>query len=533
MAEDHSQRIRSLFWQACDRRGEDRTKFLARQCQGDGELLREVQSLLDAHDQTESPLDRPAMEQLEAWNADGDFGPATEPDQHHGFPDCLGEFRLRQRGSSAGAPMDRKILTPGDLLLLTAAAPNAFPPHELLPFIQDGAIAWTSAFERAAANRVSSFVAALLHDEPLAQSVEDSIRADWRAHRMLQIFRMEAAHGQLRSIGEALGGAGIPMLLYKGLDFQTRCYSEACPRSFGDLDIIVRRDDVVRAACALEAAGYHPAFGTASLDYYRRFHLHAPYVHSADPRPVELHWALDSPFSDRDDPIPRLFDAAERHTALGPDVLRPAPLDALSLMAIHLDKHLAIGATLPNAEARLKSVIDESGLIWLLDVVRWMQTQSISSDGDAVLARTRELGAERALSIALRFAHDLDAKALPPWTRALADRLPHGRPLVSRLVYPDLSSGHGVNESGRRRRAFLSAMHPRLGFRPVRVLESLLPDFSVPGVPKRPLLARARLAARRVLLIAANLAAIWRARRQRHPMDGRRRRRASSSIDSS
>jgi hypothetical protein len=379
---------------------------------------------------------------------------------------------------SAGSELHS--LRASDRLLLAAVANPAMPTGYLDDLYADD-FPWQEAMTAAAENRVASFVATLLERQPLESRVPAEIRADWRALQMLQVFRAEFAGRQLRETATALAKAGVTPLLYKGLDFQERLYSETCPRAFSDLDLVIRSADVEAAVIALEAAGYTPHLRGLPLWFHRRFHLHVVFEHPDHRRPLELHWALDSPYADLTDPLPLVFEAAETCGAFGPDVLRPTAVDALALMSIHLERHIGLCATLRRRRARLSAVLEARGLVWVLDVVRWLRTQPEALRGAEAERRIRELHAARSVVVALRLANDLDPSALPEWARALAERLPHGRPPLRRLVYPDLATGLEATERGRRRRRWLLTMSPTLGFRPVRVLEALLPRHVVPG----------------------------------------------------
>lgn len=398
------------------------------------------------------------------------------------------------------------LLTPPDRLLLMAVS-HHWRDWEAARAVENTSFPWAEVSKIAIANRVQSFVAGLVNEEPLASRVHASIRADWRAQRMLLVFRWEMVTQEVGEIVAALAADGVDMLLYKGLDFQTRYYTDACPRGFSDIDIVVRPHDVASAHAALVGDSYRPT-STLPLDYYRRFHLHAVYRHPARPRPVELHWALDSPFASTDGAVPLVFADAEASRVSDAHVLRPSQVDALALMAMHLDKHVGLAATLRSPETRMKALIDERGLVWVLDVVRWMRRAGGESDPQKLLDRIRALGGERALIVALRLAADLDPEALPTWARELAERLPRRTPLLARLVYPDLCAGNGITPRGRRTRAFLLSMRPVLGFRPVRVLEALLPRQRISGVTREGLAERVYRAGRRAALITTNLAAL-------------------------
>jgi hypothetical protein len=305
---------------------------------------------------------------------------------------------------------------------------------------------------------------------------------------------------------------GVVPLLYKGLDFDALCYPPGISRSFNDIDVIVRPDQVEAAAAAMYAEGYDLPPRTPSLDYYRRFHLHAIFLDRDRARfPLELHWALDSPHSAAPDVVPLILAKAARDSELG-GVLRPDSVDALALMAGHLDKHLGMSAWLPTREARLQSVIEDHGLVWLLDIVLWMRAVGAHVDGEAVLERMRELCAEGAVTTSLRLALDLDPSALPPWAVAVGERLPGPPPLVVRVVYADLCSGGPPTERARRRRDWGFHTLPEVGFAPVSALQALLPSPRIPGTSPMNPSGRLKRIPRRLGLLVANLIAViqWR-----------------------
>ena len=266
----------------------------------------------------------------------------------------------------------------------------------------------------------------------------------------------------------------------------------------------MRRHQVVAAAEALEEAAYHLPPGTPPLSYFLRFHLHAIYLHPDGGHPVELHWSLDSPYQSRGDLVPLLFDAAVPGDALGPALVRPAPIDALALMVLHLEKHVGLCACLADRRRRLEALIDEGGLFWVLDVVRWFRKMSAASSPDALLERIRRLSAERSLVIGLRLAQDVDAECLPPWALELAARLPGARtPLAARVLYPD------IREPLRSKvRGWFGTTLPVLTFRPARVVEALLPRSRVSGVETRRAGRPVSALLRRIGLAGANVAAL-------------------------
>lgn len=389
--------------------------------------------------------------------------------------------------------------------LLLAAVSAATPDLEVLqPLFGSDGFAWDGLVDLAKRNRLTSFVYQLLAESTVTELLDETVLEEWRSLQAVELARVEKKTTQLKEVGEALDRAGVVALVYKGPDFNDRFYSPRRPRAFNDLDIIVRRRQAVAAAEALEAVVYHLPPGTPPLSYFLRFHLHAIYLHPGGGHPVELHWSLDSPYRSRGDLVPLLFEAAVPGHALGAALVRPAPIDTLALMVLHLEKHVGLCACLPNRQRRLAALIDEGGLFWVLDVVRWFQKMPAASSPEALLERVRRLSAERSLVIGLRLAQDVDATCLPPWATELASRLPPERPpIAARVLYPD------IREPLRSKtRRWLGTTLPVVAFRPARVVEVFLPRHKVPGVEAR----RAHLAVsallHRIGLAVANVLAL-------------------------
>jgi hypothetical protein len=409
---------------------------------------------------------------------------------------------------------DSGILTPNELALLATAAPD-LEAAQLADQVLAPDFSWDRALDLAASNRVAGAATAAVLSESLAPHLDETMRERWLALRDAARERAQRAARELRCAVEAMERRGVVPLLYKGLDFDALCYPTGVSRSFNDIDIIVRPDQVEAAAEALYAEGYDLPPRTPSLDYYRRFHLHAIFLdHDRVRLPLELHWALDSPHSTTPDVIPLIFERAAPDPEFA-GVLRPDPVDALALMAGHLHKHLGISAMLPTREARLESVIEDHGLVWLLDVVLWMRAHGAQVDGEAVMTRMRELCAEGAVTTSLRLALDLDPSALPPWAVAVGERLPASPPLIVRVVYPDLCAGGPPTERARRMRHWGFHTLPEVGFAPISALTALLPTPRIPGTTPTSSAGRLARIPGRLGLLAANVVAVIRWRYER------------------
>ena len=300
-------------------------------------------------------------------------------------------------------------------------------------------IADTELAGLASRNRVAPFLWRLAGRSAVKSRLSEHARSQARAAMAdTSLLGLKLAR-EIRRVGEILGAAGARAMLYKGPDIAERCYERSCPRLFGDLDLLFRDRDVDTAITALQAAGYaqDPVHGPPP-SYYRRFHLHGTYHRPGTVLPVEAHWALESPYADRPNVLPALFAQAEEAEGFGPAFVRPSLLDGFILMALHAEKHLVLSAPLPTATARLKAVIEGGGLLWLLDLVRWLERFGAGVDGRAVDERSAELGAGSAMVIAMHMAQDLNPEALPEWAREHAQRMPPSHAASQPFVVPPI-----------------------------------------------------------------------------------------------
>ena len=164
------------------------------------------------------------------------------------------------------------ILSAADRVLLASVSPRP-RIEEIRSSVDSESFPWEEMFQAARRNRVASFVVRLFENENLDASTNARRRKQLKDVERELSDRAQRANEQVHELGVLLAGVGVTPLLYKGPDFQERCYDLACPRSFGDIDIIVREDEVERSAAALQTYGYRQPPGAPSLDYYRRFRL--------------------------------------------------------------------------------------------------------------------------------------------------------------------------------------------------------------------------------------------------------------------
>ncbi len=95
---------------------------------------------------------------------------------------------------------------------------------------------------------------------------------------------------EVMDLSRALTGAGIPAVVLKGPALAIEAYGDFSRRTFGDIDLLVSRDDLRRAQHLIIERGYAPKFGErAETRLIRGQHA----LEFSGPGPaVELHWSL-------------------------------------------------------------------------------------------------------------------------------------------------------------------------------------------------------------------------------------------------
>jgi hypothetical protein len=249
-----------------------------------------------------------------------------------------------------------------------------------------------------------------------------------------------------RELGRILGrleGQGIAAIPYKGPALAMLAYGDLALRHFVDLDILVRKSQVLRASRLLISDGYRalpmtPAQEAAFLDQ----HCEYAFGRERDGSCVELHWEIVPPEFGLPVSDWRLWDDLRSVSLLGWKVLSPSPEDLLVILCVHGSKHLW------------------NRLGWICDVAELVRAHP-NLDWPRALGRARALGAGRMVHLGLSLASQLLEADLPMAVRdqIAADR--RTRALTTRVVQW-LVSGTLPPERSLQESRFHVAMRERL-----------------------------------------------------------------------
>ena len=245
------------------------------------------------------------------------------------------------------------------------------------------------------------------HDSP--EPVADALRADARVAAAGAL----AALATLREIAEALDGAGIPWLLWKGPALALAAWGDPARRHFSDLDIVVSPPDRERARDALGNAGW-ASKGALSRAQERAIHsVTSAYPLTKPGAPLlELHSAFIGRLYPTALEVREVMARADRLSLAGLSVRVPSSTDSLLLLALHATKH---------------------GWSQAEEVLTFTRLARRSPAAlAAAIVQAEQAGVAPAMDLALHLSEELTGEPLTPETARAAD--PRVRAMVAECI---------------------------------------------------------------------------------------------------
>ncbi len=255
--------------------------------------------------------------------------------------------------------------------------------------------------------------------------------------RMLELNRLETAQNlvlerELQNVLHAFNEARISVLLFKGPSLAYTVYPEAHIRTYHDIDMLIRPDDLPRAHELLLQKGYtfyeeYRANVTNSKRTGFNYILARP--DSWFEIPIELHTAPHPSEIGTDFDVEALWLKAEQIEVLGESTLTMHPIDHLLYLCWHYRFH---GFT---------------RLLWLYDLVVMLRTAGPELDWIELVQTARYQRLATTLYYCLSWCRDLFGVSIPAevFVRLRPPRA--CRLLVERIAMPNavatLASAHG------------------------------------------------------------------------------------------
>jgi hypothetical protein len=248
-------------------------------------------------------------------------------------------------------------------------------------------------------------------------------RYETNLHRTLFLAR------ELIRILDHLDARAITVLPYKGVALAETLYGDMALRQAGDIDLLIRPQDLSRIRDALKELGYTPhlTFSEAEERAYLQSGYECAFDSELGRNLLEVQWALQPRFYAVDFEMESLFRRAITVTVAGRSMKTPSPEDLFVILSLHAAKHVW------------------GRLIWLCDISQLLKSPALN--WDCIGETASSFGIVRILQVTLVLMNRLlgtaipaaAAKALPadPAAIALADEI---TPQLGSAVLHDVES---------------------------------------------------------------------------------------------
>lgn len=268
-------------------------------------------------------------------------------------------------------------------------APSAGPPpvDDLAPDV------WSRALSTSVGHGVLPLLRRGLDG---VEGVPEAVRSDLERGAQANERRALQLTGELLRIVRRLGEADIAAVPWKGPTLGQQAYGSPSMRMYFDLDVLVRKADLVRAAGVLQADGLEPDKPMTErqqrnyVDHQGELEL----VRRDDGLWVELHWAVVptyyAPPWVAEDPWRRLV-----RVRLGREMVAAlAPEDDLEALCVHGSKHRW------------------ERLLWIADIGMLAKAKP-DLDWEMLLERARQKGTLRMVRLGLLLAASVTHAPIP------------------------------------------------------------------------------------------------------------------------
>jgi hypothetical protein len=275
-----------------------------------------------------------------------------------------------------------------DLLLACARAELHGASSELPARLSNAAVDWNRFVRLCLAHSMLPLVARVTGRHPA--DLPAAARSAFSRAQIPIAARTALLTEELARILQALAGAGIPVLAYKGPALAVQAYGSTQARAFQDLDLLVRPADFPRARSVLLAAGYVRSAAAISIPaaVLRRSECDESLRHGVHGFLVELHWAVTPPYFGVRFDVQALFDRSVE-VAVGSAAARaPGVEDLLVLLAVNGTK---------EAWTRLETLVAFAALMRAHPALDW----------SLILELAARVRARRMVHIALLLCQEL------------------------------------------------------------------------------------------------------------------------------
>ena len=172
------------------------------------------------------------------------------------------------------------------------------------------------------------------------EAVPDAVADDLETYFRANNLRNLSLTGELLKLLKEFEAHEIPAVPYKGPVLAVFAYGNLALREFGDLDILIRRQDVLRAGELLASLGYRPEHRLTRAQEEAFTRYGDQFLYYRDSSVVELHWGFASRAFSFLLGAERRWWHLEQISLGGGTVSTFSPEDLLLILCVHGSMHL-------------------------------------------------------------------------------------------------------------------------------------------------------------------------------------------------
>lgn len=172
----------------------------------------------------------------------------------------------------------------------------------------------------------------------------------------------------LKKVVESLSTAGISVIPLKGPILSQQLYGDPGARLSGDIDLLVRKDQVARGIECLERLGFRCKFDLSPRQRkaYLEHRTSLPFLHAASLREIDLHWSPVERHFPLTFAFANWYDRSRQFRFGGLEVATLSLEDQLLFLSLHGSKHRW------------------ERLIWLCDIAKLLSSTTESERRHAI-----------------------------------------------------------------------------------------------------------------------------------------------------
>jgi hypothetical protein len=241
------------------------------------------------------------------------------------------------------------------------------------------------------------------YSEKVPEEILDQLKDHFRNNALRNLFLT----GELFNILDFFETNQIPAISFKGPVLATLAYGDLTLREFDDLDILVRKKDVLKAKTLLISKGYQPALNLTNIQEvtYLRSDCEFYFNRKIDRVQIEIHWEIAPKCFSFPIDTKILWNRLKPVPIAGHEILTFLPEDLLLILCVHGSKH---------RWEQLKWILDIAALLNMYKNIDW----------DRVIKQARQLRCERIYLLGLFLVRDLFGAYLPPGVLRKLEREP-------------------------------------------------------------------------------------------------------------